>query len=132
MSKFRKRLQKVLGDTENALILGDGFSSVQDLCVLFQTVFVINPTWTGQKYRNLIYREDFGDLVQLPRISTVFLSPKDSQMLDAVAAVLNRWRPMVVIEGNEVIDRDKSKCLYENHYLAFSQNGSFHIWTCKP
>lgn len=131
MSKLQKRLSKILENPENAIIVGRGFCDVEDLSTIFQSIFMISESPPEKKLKNLIYRENFDNLSQLSYITAVFFALHDIKKLDMIVPILTRWNPMVIVQGNELIGRDLSKTLYDNKYIAFSQNGSFHIWKPK-
>jgi hypothetical protein len=131
MTKFQKRILKIIGEPENALIVGKGFGEIEDLTNIFQTLFVVSDLPPGQKFKNLVYRENFEHLSQLVYISAVFFSLTDIKKLDRIETILNRWSPYVIIEGHTLIGRDLSKPLYDNKYIAYSQDKSFHVWKSK-
>jgi hypothetical protein len=131
MTKFQKRILKIIGEPENALIVGKGFGEIEDLTNIFQTLFVVSDLPPGQKFKNLVYRENFEHLSQLVYISAVFFSLTDIKKLDKIETILNRWSPYVIVEGHTLIGRDLSKPLYDNKYIAYSQDKSFHVWKSK-
>jgi hypothetical protein len=131
MTKFQKRLLKFLETPENSIILGQGFGEIEDLAHIFQSIFLISELPPEKKFKNLIYRENYENLSQLFNISVVFVAVRDVKKIDNIVSILNRWRPIVIVEGNDLIGRDLSKTLYDNGYLADSQHGNFHVWKIK-
>ncbi len=58
MAKFAKRLKKLSGYTENALVVGTAFGNLDQLLEIYINVFVINDEPPSVKARNLIYKEN--------------------------------------------------------------------------
>ena len=128
MAKFEKRLRKAIGNTHNALVLGTGFGEMTKIVEIFKTVFVIANDYPDIKVKNLIYRENFDDLTPITDITAIFVDRKMVDSLPRVVQILQRFHPTVLIEENEVIGRDLSRCLYDNRYQATEQQGHYHIW----
>lgn len=128
MSKFEKRLKKTLGNTSNALVLGTGFGELPRIVSIFKNVFVINNTPPEIKAKNLIYRLNFDDLSPMADISSIFVDRCNVEYLSRISTMLERFRPTVIIEGNDVIDHKLCPSLYNHMYRATEQQGIFHIW----
>jgi hypothetical protein len=131
MAKFQKRLRKLVTPQSNAVVIGQGFGYLLDIAELFDTVFVFSWDLPKIKNKNLVYRENFADLNPLSEISTVFIDLDQIQHLQALLPVWLKWKSVILIEGNDVIGREHSKPLYDNHYRAVEQQGTHHIWKLK-
>jgi hypothetical protein len=73
MAKFEKRLRKLSGYTENALVVGKAFGNLEHLLEIYTNVFVIDDAPPSVKARNLIYKENFNDLTTLTQVGAVFV-----------------------------------------------------------
>lgn len=131
MSKFEKRLKKISKGVENAIVVGNAFGHLEELLLIYKTVFIVASSRPEIKSKNLVYREDFKDLSHLPEISMVFFDLDQVHHLNAVATVMTRYRPTIVIEGNDAIGRDLSKPLYDNNYRCTNLLGLYHIWNSQ-
>lgn len=131
MSKAEKRLRKTLGSVQNALIIGLGFGLLNDTLKIFKSVFVINDIKTNIKSRNLIYRENFKDLSMISDISVVFVDRNNVHAIENIEPILYRHRPLILVEGDEVITREFSSPLYKANYRAVEKCGFYHIWKYK-
>ena len=131
MNKFRKKLSKVGKELENAVVVGTGFGYLEEIVDIFKTVFVISEEKPKERGRNLVYRETFGDLTQLANISIIFVDRNQLSHLGSIVPVWNRYKSLVIIEGREVIGRDKSLLLYQNGFEAIDQQKSYHVWKMK-
>jgi len=128
MSKFIKRLTKSLANVENSLLLGDGFGQLIDLADTFNTVFVVSPIDINIKKRNIIYRETFDRIEELPNISCIVINRNRVQEMPMLRSSWTKYRPLIIIEGEEVIGRDLSKDLYDTGYRAVEQYKDYHVW----
>jgi len=128
MNKFIKRLQKIETSFENAFVVGSGFGCVDDLLAIYKTVFIQDTEYPKITAKNLVYRMPGSDLNQLPNISAVYVGLDQLHDLDKIVPRLMAQHPDFFVEGNAVIERDRSEPFYKNGYRAVSQQGIFHIW----
>jgi len=128
MNKILKRLQKIDTTFDNAFVVGSGFGILPELLQLYKTVFVQDTDRPCVHAKNLVYRIPGSELNQLSRISTVFIGLDQIYDLDKIVPRLLSQRPDFLVEGNEIIERDKSEPFYKHGYRAISQNDILHVW----
>ena len=128
MSKFIKRLTKSLANIDNILILGDGTGQLAEIADVFNTVFVVAPIHAEIKKRNIIYRETFDRIEELSNISCILINRNRVQEMPMLRNSWTKYKPSIMIEGEEVIGRDLSKDLYDTGYRAVEQYKDFHVW----
>lgn len=128
MSKFTKRISKSINIEGNALIIGDGFGFLSDILSLFPSVFVVLNESERVKAKNVIYRENVDNLHLLPTINVVFVDLKFKNRLNDFENIMTTVRPIFLIEGNDVVDREWTKKFYQLGYRAVDQQGYFHQW----
>jgi hypothetical protein len=128
MSKFKKRVFKSGGSPLNALVVGTGFGRLEEITEMFKTVFVIADEYPEIRLKNVIFREDAFRLDLLSDVKSVFIDLDRVDYIENLEVILQRHTPDVFIEGNDVIDRDKSKLLWKIGYRAVDQQGLFHTW----
>jgi hypothetical protein len=131
MNKFQKRLSKVLNNCENAVVIGRGFGHLAEIVELFKTVFVFDKTLPEIKSKNLVYRENFDNLSQISEVSVVLFDLLEINRLEEVSPIWHRNKAVIVIEGNEPIDRTLSKSLYASSYECTGLYKTFHTWELK-
>ena len=131
MNKFQKRLSKLSKNCESAVVIGHGFGHLDKIIEIFKTVFVIDSVAPTIKSKNLVYRENFDNLSQITEVSMIFFDLDKVYHLNAVSPIWHRNKSMIVIEGNEPIDRTMSKPLYDSAYECTGLHGFFHIWELK-
>jgi hypothetical protein len=131
MNKFQKRLSKLLKNCENAVVIGHGFGHLDEIVEIFKTVFVINTLAPTTKSKKLVYRENFDNLSQITEVSVIVFDLVAVHRLPDVYPVWHRNKAVIVIEGNDPIDRTLSKSLYESSYECTGLHGSFHVWELK-
>jgi hypothetical protein len=128
MNKFIKRTVKILPDTKECLIIGTGMGHFQDILDLFQTVFVVDIGNPRIRHKKLIYRESFYTLSDLNHIKAVFVDRAEINRLSSLTHLWTKCYPLILIEGNDVIDRTQSGILYDRAYRCVDQRGYYHVW----
>ena len=128
MAKFEKRLRKLSGYTENALVVGTAFGNLDQLLEIYTNVFVINDKPSFTKARNLIYKENFNDLNALIQVGAIFIDLDKIDKLETLEDFWQRHRSTVFIEGNECILRHLSKPLFKTGWQCTSLQGIYHVW----
>lgn len=128
MNKFEKRLRKLLGSPENALVIGTGFGKLEEILEIFKTVFVTACPRPEIKSKNLVYLENFESCYTAIDISVIFIDLSEVNRLVRLQPVWTRWRAVTLVEGNDVIGRDISKPLWDQNYRAVDQHGIYHVW----
>jgi hypothetical protein len=131
MSKFQKRLSKLLINCENAVVIGHGFGYLSEIIDMFKTVFVIGECVPAIKSKNLVYRENFDNLSQISEVSVILFDLAEVSRLEEVSPIWHRTKAVVVIEGNEPINRTLSTSLYASSYECTGLYKTFHTWELK-
>jgi hypothetical protein len=131
MSKFEKRLSKISKNRETAVVVGCGFGYLENIINMFNTVFVISEEAPKIKSKKLIYRENFDNLSQITEVSVILFDRTAVHWLTDVSPIWHRNKAVVVIEGNEPIDRTLSKPLYASAYECTGLHSDFHTWELK-
>lgn len=128
MSKFSKRIKKLFDVHTSCLVIGQGFDHLEDILEVFETVFVISEKKPEIKHKKLVYRENCDNLSDLYEIQAVFFDLDQLDKLIYMPVVWTKNRPIVVIEGNDPIERTHSKPLYDHGFRCVELLGFFHIW----
>lgn len=129
MNKYTKRIQKtLLHKPKDAVVIGNGFGLIPAIIEIFDTVFLHTRTGMYIKDKKVVYRKEIKTLYALPNVSAVFVDLEHIKALDLISPLYHNPSPEVVIEGKEVIGRDRSVALYAANYNALVQGDNFHIW----
>ena len=128
MAKFAKRLRKLSGYTENALVVGKAFGNLDQLLEIYINVFVIDDSPPAAKARNLIYKENFDDLNVLTQVGAIFIDLDKIDKLDILEDFWQRHRSTIFVEGNDCILRHLSKPLFKTGWQCTSLQGIYHVW----
>jgi hypothetical protein len=128
MNKFKKRLTKTIGNTQNAVVVGHGFGRLLSILETFNTVFIFSWDPPNLKAKNLIFRENFNDLNPLHDVSAIFIDLDQTQHLEIISQIWHKNKCTVLIEGNDPIGRTLSGPLYRDHFRCTDQQGIYHIW----
>ena len=128
MAKFAKRLRKLSGYTENALVVGKAFGNLDQLLEIYTNVFVVDDDPPSAKARNLIYKENFDDLNMLTQVGAIFIDLDKIDKLDILEDFWQRHRSTIFVEGNDCILRHLSKPLFKTGWQCTSLQGIYHVW----
>jgi hypothetical protein len=131
MSKFQKKLSKILNNCENAVVIGYGFGYLDDIINMFKTVFVIGGSIPTVKSKKLVYCENFNNISQISEVSVILFDLAEVGRLEEVSPIWHRNKAVVVIEGNDPIDRTLSTSLYASSYECTGLYKTFHTWELK-
>lgn len=114
--------------SQAAIVVGSAFGHLAELLEIFGTVFVVDDHPPAIRAKNLVYRESFDFFEQLSEVNFMFYDLNTVGLLEKSTGVWNRNRPIVIIEGRDVISRDFSKALYASRYSAVHQEEEYHVW----
>ena len=128
MAKFAKRLRKLSGYTENALVVGKAFGNLDQLLEIYTNVFVVDEDQPSAKARNLIYKENFNDLNVLTQVGAIFIDLDKIEKLEILEDFWQRHRSTIFVEGNDCILRHLSKPLFKTGWQCTSLQGIYHVW----
>jgi hypothetical protein len=128
MNKFKKRLTKIIGKPQNAVVVGQGFGQLANILETFNTVFIFSWNQPNLRAKNLVFRENFNDLNPLHDISAIFIDLDQTQHLENMAQIWHKNKCTVLIEGNDPIGRNLSGPLYQDHFRCVDQQGIYHVW----
>jgi hypothetical protein len=127
MPKLEKNLKKYSPKFRNCLVVGTGFGYMDDFLSLFGTVFLYSTT-ISTRAKNLVYKLNFNDLNTVTDIDFIFFDVTEVEHLNNTQQVWYKHRPLIIIEGREVIGRHLSLPLYKTNYRAVAQEKKFHVW----
>ena len=128
MAKFAKRLRKLSGYTENALVVGKAFGNLDQLLEIYTNVFVVDEDPPSAKARNLIYKENFNDLNVLTQVGAIFIDLDKIEKLEILEDFWQRHKSTIFVEGNDCILRHLSKPLFKTGWQCTSLQGIYHVW----
>ena len=128
MSKFKKRITKMAGKGGDALVIGTAMGHLEEILDSYSTVFVHDKEHPGIKSKRLVFKSEIRSVVKLSTVSTVFIDLEWIQTFNLINPILTRSRPVLIVEGNDVVPKTETGNLYRNGYRAIAQGGLFHIW----
>lgn len=131
MNKFAKRTKNIVGNVEFCAIIGNNFGFLDDIVELFSSIFIISNTDVKHKNKKIIYLEDFTSLSDVSDIGVVFVERHQSNKIKLLPSLLTKKSPLILVEGNEPIERIFSEELYRYGYKCVSQHGYYHVWSKK-
>jgi hypothetical protein len=128
MSKFSKKIKKIVRSPQYALVVGNGFGHLSDILDTFQTVFLISNDLIDMQDKKLIRRENFDNLSELSNIQLIIINLDCIDKLSFLSGVWQKNKPYILIEGYHPIERNFSAPLYNSGYRCFELFDEFHLW----
>lgn len=128
MTKFQKKISKTAKKLDNCLLIGNGFGFLEEFLEIFKTVFVINDPKPEIRAKNLIFRDDSENLSQLAELTHIIFDRHSVTELEKYQYLWQKHNLVIIIEGNNPIEREFSKPLYNTHWQCTDTQGYFHIW----
>jgi len=128
MNKIVKRLTKLTGIPNNAVVIGTGFGIMSDILETYKSVFLFSDNPPTFKSRTLIYRENFDDIAPLCDITAIIVDRDKVYSLSHLRPLWSRARPVIFVEGDEIINRTESRILWDGGYRPVEQVGFCHVW----
>jgi len=128
MSKFIKRLSKIQNNFDTALVVGSAFGHLEDLLLVFNTVFVIANTHPDYRAKNLVYRNFKSELNVLPNISVFFIDTEYNSIISHYTHILTKSKPVLVIGNSDYLDREHIRPLLNYGYKRVSKQYDYHFW----
>jgi hypothetical protein len=128
MSKFIKRITKLLKNPETVLVIGKGFGMTKELTEIIHPVVVVDSCAPDLTAKNFVFRQDFGDIGEIGNPSAIMVDLDRLHELNNAVSLWAKSRPYILIEGNDLVDREKTKLLWMHHYRPIEQLGLFHAW----
>ncbi len=129
MTSFKKKINFFLPKPKNCLVVGLGFGYLSAFLETFKTVFIFNTRPLEIKSKNIIYKQDVNRLSTITDVDLISFDLNQVSYLNSIQHVWYKHRPVIIIEGREVIGRHLSLPLYKSNYRAIAQENEFHIWT---
>jgi len=131
MSKFVKRIKKLNKAARNVLIVGQGWGNLQDVIDSYSSIFLIDDENRLVRAKNVVYRENFDNLNQLQDVDLVLLDLDHENHIKDFIILLQRWSPILLIEGPELISKENQKLLKSNRYEIVEVQKRYYVWKCK-
>lgn len=128
MNKFTKRTTKLIQDTKECVIIGTGMGNLDSIIDMFQTIFVVDIGNERIRHKKLIYRENFYSLADLNHVRAVFIDRSETKHIPSLIHLWTKCYPLILIEGNEVIERTESEAMWDRAYRCVDQQGFYHVW----
>jgi peptide methionine sulfoxide reductase MsrA len=128
MSKLLKRIKKNISGNKSSLIIGNAFGRLEEISESFKTVFVVSNSSMEAKSKNIIYRENFDNITDIGEVSVILVDIDKLDQLELMSSYWTRYKPTVLIEGNEILTQLKNSYLYKYGYRCVDQIGYCHVW----
>lgn len=131
MTSFGKKLQKSEKNLQNAVVLGTAFGNLESIVNFFNSVFVFDTEPPKFKKKNLIYNENFNNIDTINEVSHVFVDLNKVSEISKIQSILTRFHVRILIEGTDVIDREKASLLWNIQYIPIERLDNHHLWIKK-
>jgi hypothetical protein len=128
MSKYSKRISKLVKNPRNALVLGSAFGFLNELVGLFSTIFVLNEDPNRLRHKTIVYRDSI-DLIQDIDIILVDLDYFDQ--IKNLHAIWRKTNPVILLQGSSFSNKKIQKLLNSENYFGIDQTTHYIIWKSK-
>lgn len=125
--KFKNNVLKKK-NYENVLIVGSGLGYVESLLACCKSVFIIPDENFDLRRKNLVVKETFDKIEDLPAVSFIFMDWHQHVNIKKMANLILRQKPVILIEGKEIIPLEPLKWLQSHHYSLIEMEKKYHRW----
>jgi hypothetical protein len=109
-------------------VLGSAFGILDQILEIYDTVFVVSESPPAIKAKNLVYKENFVKLDHLQDMSSIFVDINQLEHLDKIEIIWRKHNSKLFVEGNDRVENDKVKILYNSGWACTSLQRWFHVW----
>ena len=130
MSKFKKRLQKIVKKSlDSAILINANEKDFGSVVESFQTVFLIGQGPVDIKSKNLIPIKDLTFTSTIYGIDTIFVNQGfDENQLSFLNALLRRCQPCVFLNLDFNITQEYRDFFAKLRYEQVDVNDGYQIW----
>jgi hypothetical protein len=125
--KFKNNVLKKK-NYENVLIVGSGLGYIHNSISCFKSVFIVADEGFDIRAKNLIIKEDFHKVEDLPGISFIFMDWHQHVNIKMLANLILKQKPIILIEGKEIIPLEPLRWLQSHHYSLIEMEKKYHRW----
>lgn len=113
---------------ENALIIGSGLGYTESLLACCKSVFIIPDEGFDLRRKNLIVKETFDKIEDLPGITFIFMDWHQHVNIKKFEKLLLRQKPVLIVGGTEMIPLETLKWMTSHHYSVVEIEKKYHRW----
>lgn len=128
MSKFIKRIQKIVKHPRLAIYLGQEHSDLPELSMLFPTVFRYRHSQVTLTGKNLIYVNDIKFLTSLNEIDMIFVDDLEKPIILEIQSLLVKSRPLILSRCPDEVSIEQSNFFKKVRYQAVDHVNNYQIW----
>lgn len=131
MASFAKKIKKMIGRAGNAVSIEPDNEMLEALSETFQTVFVYAAEPPPIRKKNIIYREEIGDLTRLPEIGFVHIGETAIKSLSSFQRIIEKYQSIVLISSPEGLNKKYAKILTDIYYRKDEFTKRWQTWRIK-
>jgi hypothetical protein len=131
MASFAKKIRKMIGKTSNAISIDPDEEILDALSETFQNVFVYSTDPPKVRKKNIVYREELGDLSKLPEINFVHIGKDSIKSLASFQRIIEKYQSTVMISSPEGLNKKYAKLLTDIYYKKDEFTKSWQTWKLK-
>lgn len=128
MGKFSKRLKKLNKNYRNIVVVGSAFGNLIEILEEANAVFVVCPSDTSLRFKNLIYRENIESVNFIPEVDFVFIDKEHINCVPLMITMLRATFPYILVEGDVYSSVDQHKFLKSHSYKIIDIHSTYHLW----
>lgn len=131
MAKFSKKLRKIKKHLSNCVVIGTAFENIDELLEVFDTVFILGATTLTVRQKNIIYVKDVAYVSSFFDVDMIFVDQDKLQDMKFLAPLLSKSKPVIFIEGAEIISNEYAQCIKYHNYEVVELEKKYQIWKVK-
>lgn len=131
MTKFIKKITKLEKFHENCVVIGTVWGNLEDVCEVYDTVFILSDGEQTVRRKNIVYRENFEETSLLPYINSIFVDLDQLEKLIKLENVIKKFKLSVYINHGYHIDDYYHRFFNIRGYQLVEMNKHFQMWKPK-
>ena len=131
MSKYTKRINKIVKNPRNALVVGSAFGMLNELVGLFSTIFVISDDAEKIRHKTIVYRNSVNDLILVSDVDIILVDLNYFNTIKHLHTVWRKTKPAILLQGSTFSDKKIQKLLNSENYFGTEQTSHYIIWKTR-
>jgi hypothetical protein len=127
VSKFTKRLSAICRKYRTAIVIGDGWTSVETISDMFQMVFVFDPEQRTVKRKNVVYRSEI-DPTGIIDVDLIMVDPIRAADLSLLMIIVYNNKPGIYIGCVEPLSKHVIKPIMKHGYELKDTYKNSQLW----
>ena len=131
MTSLIKRISKDSKNLNCCIVVGNAFGNLEDVSNTFNTVFILSNDMKDFKKKNIVYRNSFDNIHEIPYIDAVFFDADQLESIPKLETVLRKNRLIIYVGSKDLPSLYYFRFLESCKYEVTEIQKHYHKWTPK-